>query len=345
MSDTLKRIDPDVQILHFENIKDFFEAYQESLKSKKTEGKEKKTKGEEEDINFDFSQVKLILADIDATHNIDQSLWKKFLDFLNKHQQEEGAGAHFLYTSYSKDAEFNPRKYHSNTVFNILIKPLDPIIVHQTLVLALSGDGPLNVGEIYKQDQPALIELIKDIEIERLTELGFRTKSMRPIEINKVARYFGEPFAANGFDSLFAYCYNNQEVSKNPPQFSSSFSYLGISKDQLASIRRTIQASDKKEDYLFEQDPSCSTVDESNILLFTKDKDFASHLDSFFSDKFKNVNLRQLSSTAQLLDLLPPDQRANLIEEEKEVHIFNTKEDVTIKLDDSFSTILGFLPN
>ena len=57
--------------------------------------------------------------------------------------------------------------------------------------MALTPDGPINIEDMYSQKTDSFIEIIKDINIELLTELGFRTSSNRPIEHQKIARYYG----------------------------------------------------------------------------------------------------------------------------------------------------------
>ena len=259
------------------------------------------------DLNF----LRLLIADVDATCKIDQELWQKFLHKIR--QQDSGASPsplRFLYTSFVKNEEFNPRDYHSELVYNILIKPYDPTLVEQILLLALNPPGPLKVNELYQQKQPAVVELIKDIEIDRLTELGFRTQSRRPIDINKAARYYGKIFETGAHNSVFAYCYNNYEVTKDPPQYLSSFSFLGISKEQLSAVRRTLQGSPHKTEYPFSSStPDSATGQPLSALLLTQDANFAAQLDSFIKEKFNNLNLHWYKSLAQTLHLIPPQQR------------------------------------
>jgi len=189
LKSAIKSIHNEADVFSFKDVRDFFTAYKNSLGPQDEADKNDNTV-----VRLDFSRVRLIIADVDSTHKIDQSLWQKFLKQLEKHQKEQKFPIRFFYTSYDNDGEFNPHNYHSNLVYNILIKPLDPVIVEQMISLALNKEGPLKVKDLYQQKQPTIIELIKDIEIDRLTELGFRTISKRPIELKKIARYFGELF-------------------------------------------------------------------------------------------------------------------------------------------------------
>ena len=345
LSNVLMGIAPEIEILQYLNVAEFLEAYKKSVSlpesSDSTNSDDEATNNiEEKEPIFDLSKIQLILADLEVTHKVDQNLWKRFLTYLNRLHQEGGIKARFLYTGFDTRKEFDPRDYHSDVVFNILLKPFDPIIVRQTLILALADDGPLRVDELYHHDQPATIELIKDIEIDRLTELGFRTISKRAIEINKVARYFGAPFDDGESESVFAYCYANEEVSKNPPQFLSSFSYLGIPKLQLAAIRRSIQADKDTVEYSFDDFEMGDKPSKITFLLFTRDENFVNHLTSVFEDKFSNVELLRMSSPAQLLEQLPLDCRGEF-KEAVSPRVFATDESVVIKFSASFEKILG----
>lgn len=339
LSAALNDLTPDADILHFANVGEFFETYKKSISAPVVVAEDEQDGNEEEEQNFDFSLMQLIVADIGITHKVDQALWKKFLKFLNKHHQEGESNARFIYTGFDSGKEFDPRNYHSDVVFNILIKPFDPVIVRQTLALALADDGPLRIEDLYQHDQPATIELIKDIEIDRLTELGFRTKSKRAIEINKVARYFGSPFEEGGSNSVFAYCYANQEMASDPPQFSSSFSFLGIPKAQLGAIRRAIQADPNTMEYPFPGPTEDGERQTPSMILFAQDESFGKHLVSVVDDKFSGLDFRWMNSAAELLEYLPIEQRQT-IDGATAPRVLSTDQAVLIKFDGNFKQIL-----
>jgi hypothetical protein len=346
ISDVLHKINPDIKVYKFKGIKEFFEAYKTSKLSSTTDPNPTNNPApnpnqisnlEETAINFD--NVKLIVADIEATHKVDQNLWRKFLKSLKNHEKESEHSPRFLYTSYDR-GEFDPHSYHSDVVYNILLKPLDPMIIHQILLLALKKDGPIELDELYKQEKPATIELIKDIEIERLTELGFRTKSKRPIEINKIAKYFGNPFGNSPTSSVFAYCYANYKT--NDQIYSSSFSYFGISRDKLASIRRTIQNDKTKEDFKFVNPSEENLPKNSQIIILSKDEQFISDIKRFLNDKFTNHKINNFYNTESLIQYIPPHLLKKASGETSYLPLFDIKTEIVLKFDENMEKIISF---
>lgn len=335
----IKKINPDIETKIFESLKMFFDSYKKSVNFS-SENIPKHKKNDENHEDNHFKNVKLIIADIEATYNVDQNLWKKFLDSQKNSKEKNESPPRFLYTSYDK-GEFDPYKYRSDVVYNILIKPLDDTLVEQIVSLALQPEGPLEIKTLYSQKQPGAIELIKDIEIERLTELGFRTKSRRPIEINKIARYFGDALGDRKNPSMFAYCYANYESDKKNSIYSSSFSYFGISKDQLASIRRLIQSDKSKTNYPFVKSLSKDMELSYTFIILSKNLDLVSNIQNFILDKFLNINILVFSSLDNILQQLPPSVRKKIKTENKsESKTFEKDEKVIFSFNENFSRLI-----
>ena len=215
-------------------------------------------------------------------------------------------------------------------VFNILIKPFDLVILEQYLDITLNSEDSLDVKKVFNQKNPGWVELIKDIQIDRLTELGFRTVSKRPIEVNKLGRYFGPAFGSPGEDSLFAYCYKNIPSVKGNGEYSSSFSFYGLAKDQLNSLRRFIQQSKDKTEYKFEDE----TSQELEIVHFSPNATLNSQFEQILNDKFEQIYVRHYRSLGQMLQEMNDSDLKEASKDLIRENVFESDEDVLFILDE-----------
>lgn len=333
----LKDIDKDAKFLVFSNMNQFIESYKQGMDAIKS-GKTEKPK--EESDGIDFLTLKLIVADIQLTQKIEMSLWHKFEEFTRSYQKKNGVkktSVKFLYMGYDDNGgHFLPEKYCGKGIFNLIIKPFDALLVKQYLKMALTPDGPINIEDMYSQKTDSFIEIIKDINIELLTELGFRTSSNRPIETSKIARYYGSPFEGKESDSVFAYCYANYKHATNPPTYTCSFSYLGIPLEQLNAIRRTLKLNKKTIEHHF---PSKETVLGSAIIL-SKDKELIERYSNLFHERFQCLDIFQFGSVLDLYDCLPPEKKAT-VDMGKKSELHPSNKNLVITFNKTFEKILA----
>ncbi len=302
ISQFIKEILPDTNILAYKSLANF----QMQLK-KEHVGEKSAAPTDPQPIELD--KISLIVADSEDSTRIPLPVWKKFMDLL----ASKSAGKELpklILTGYEqigshKDVE----KYIGSFVFNLLIKPFDPLLAKQIFQIALKKPGTIKPEGIFTQEGKGLVEIIKDIEMSVLTELGFRTSATREIPIGRRARYFGKCFEGPGTNSVFAYSYKNTETPKGPKNFASSFSFLGVAREQLAAIRRLINENKSKEKLPFQKNVAPK---QQQMFLFSKDGELCKKLGDLLTSKFSSVDSRCFFSLSQFVQHLPSDKLSSL---------------------------------
>lgn len=137
-------------------------------------------------------------------------------------------------TTYEKP-EFNISEFLSEKISNIIFKPFDSLILKQHLAYALSGHHPSDAKVLGSQKTTVEIEIIKDVQLIELSEVGFTTIVERDIPIGKLAKYYG-PFAGPGQQlELFAKCIS---CEKKNDKLIGVFEYVSVDPVVISGIKK-----------------------------------------------------------------------------------------------------------
>ena len=313
----LQELAPDAVVLTFHRVEEFVDFFKASLvESKKIEEEESEEEGEER-VFLNPLELQLVLLDRSEADRVEFSLWKKFTDYIeNKKSEmpsEEVLPTRMILLDRPVTGQLiDTRKYPFTDLFNVIMKPIDVELVRQVLKLALTNEDALVIEDLYSQEAEAVVEMIKDIQIDSLTELGFRTVARREIPISDKARYFGTALEGVGETSVFAYCYANYKLPDESDSYSSSFSFFGISSQQLGEIRRKITRSKNHESRpLGGENSPCSMT----AVVLSGQKELVGKYRGLIEERFLDLNVVVVPSLGGLLDFLPKPQVDEVLKE------------------------------
>jgi hypothetical protein len=122
-------------------------------------------------------------------------------------------------------------------IFNLIHQPFDPALLRQHLRLALQHEKPSSESSVHNMKTSARIEILKSIPMEGLSEVGFITRSDRPVPIKKVTKFYGKVFGWKNLISVFA---RSQEERAHPTakgERQMLLTWFGATRDQLLQIR------------------------------------------------------------------------------------------------------------
>lgn len=295
LKEALVLIDSEIEILRYLNLVKFYDALQAAAKNEQDMAS----------ISINLSHIALLIADFKVTKSVDVELWKKIVHFIRSKQDPEEIPTRLLLSAYV-DAEnkIDFEAFYDPVIFNVLVKPFDKLLLRQYLDISLNSQGKIEAKNLYGHTTKQAIEIIKDISLDRLTELGFRTYSSRPIPVGKIARYYGEVFSGPKGNSVFAYCYKNVEVKESQQKlYHSSFSFFGIAKEQLSSIRRLIQGDKKKIKLELETEENPNIRNRAIVL--SKNSATSSSVKNILQEKFSNLEVIKVPDISVLAKLLP----------------------------------------
>lgn len=141
------------------------------------------------------------------------------------------------------DHQFNANQVESRLINNIIYKPFDKLILKQHLTFALSGRHPPSEYSIYTLKISAVVEMLKDVQMKAIGDIGFVTESYRELPIGSVAKYYNELFTSDSSKSLFGVVRACVPIpGSEVPRFLCYMSYYGAQSKQISSLRKYLHA-------------------------------------------------------------------------------------------------------
>lgn len=221
INQSILEIDPQAEISHFATLNDFEHYFSEPTITKKSE------------LTLLSSQLKLCII---GFAKIPLKDWKKKLESFKVIVNKEIPLLLAVYESSLMNFKF----LQSLQVFNYLFKPFDPLILKETLFLALQQNKLAMTFEMKSQKATAYIGLLKEVELQALSELGFITLSNAPIPLFSVSRYLSPLFAVGKKQSIWAQCLISTPHPQKPGFYINKFQFYGVTKEFLSHIRKFI---------------------------------------------------------------------------------------------------------
>lgn len=318
--------DDQAKVYRFSNVKDFYRILKISMQPELADEKEMEASQKAYPL-FDFKKISIFIADIKSSEKIPLALWKKLKSQVIDLSEKAGEPIKpkILFTAHG-NSEIPLISFIDPDVLTVIIKPYDQLLLKQYIEMAfVEEEKAINMDHIFTLEKEAQVELVKDIEVERLSELGFSTISSRPIEKGKRARYFGKAFESEQGESLFAYCYACNPHPEHEGKFRCSFSFFGASREIIGAIRKRIVNTPSVEEIPF--DPPKVVPKEANVLLLAKTPEVGEQAKSRLQEKFKNFHLTWINKFADLhtiVGALPGDSKEeaiSLFPKHDEIHI------------------------
>lgn len=192
----------------------------------------------------------------------------------------------------ARDVEgFDKRNYQSDLFDNLLFKPIDMAVWHGKIDWALTGKDAMGNEELQKQKPVSPLEMLKDVEIDRLTELGFRSSSPKGLEKGKIAKYYIPSLKPLGNDyGVYATC---SSCEKQGDVYICSFSFFGLDAEKARNIRKLIQGHPKEIKLELE---NSHQVNPTGIVAISEESDLLNRMEGAIEASFQNVDLRLYES-------------------------------------------------
>ncbi len=203
--------------------------------------------------------------------------------------------------------QFKQGDIESRVINNLIYKPFDQSILEQHLRFALSSHKPVRETTVFKQELGGLkleVEMLKEVPLLNISELGFTTHSDRPIPLQSVSKYYGQFFQVGISLSVIAKCVECHKVNND---YLSKFSFFGLSNPQSDNIRRFL-AKNKSKLKLNPIVPQSNTeiknlkTDLTSFIILKTDQDNYQELSHFIKEKFIHNDVHILSFSYEELN-------------------------------------------
>jgi response regulator RpfG family c-di-GMP phosphodiesterase len=222
----LKEIDNRLNVLVFSDLEGFYKWFNELIQIN--------------DPDVKTEDLKLLIGDIKFLGPNYFSLIEKVRKLMVRRgilKAEEDLA--ILLTAFDSP-DLNHKQIESRIITNLLFKPFDLPILKQHLQIALANQKAISDFVVFSQTLNTTAEMLKDVQLEAFTELGFTTRSNRELKINDISKYYGEHFDANGKSSLLAKCISCRPHPTTPNEFETAFRYTGLSNAQIKKLRKSL---------------------------------------------------------------------------------------------------------
>ncbi len=226
----LNEIDNRLNVLVFNDLEGFYKWFNELIHNN--------------DPNIKKEDLKLLIGDIKFLGPNYFSLIEKVRKLMARRgilKREEDLA--ILLTAFDSP-DMNYRQIESRIITNLLFKPFDLPILKQHLQIALANQKAISDFVVFSQKLNATAEMLKEVQLESFTELGFTTRSNRELRINDISKYYSEHFQANGKSSLLAKCISCHPHPNNPEEFETEFRYTGLTNPQVKKLRHSLFSID-----------------------------------------------------------------------------------------------------
>src|SRR3989338_4920400 len=218
LMESLLALDAKAQIEIFPKLEDFY------IKLRSIKNSERS----------DFLAFDLYIIDLGASQLKD---WKKIFDDFVLQARPSTA---ICLTGHDQ-ASLTYKFLQQFSIYNFIFKPFDPLITKETIHLALNTKHPTQSVEMTtSQGNSAFVGIVKDIELQAISEIGFVTKSDVQIPEGSISKYLS-PLFKNGLkESVWAQCISIHDDLKSPGFYVNRFQFFRIETTALNNLRKYI---------------------------------------------------------------------------------------------------------
>lgn len=193
IAEALAKVDPKAQVISFTKSQDFL-AWMLKIQA------------HEPDVQPPVPQDRFLglITSITSWRFRDLRLIGKFKAlFVQRGFAKTEAELFVIFTSY-ESPNFRIKRYEYRSVNNVVFKPFDKVVLEQVLQIAFEGAKPLKSKVTHTQKSDAEIEMLKEIRLTAIGELGFRTVANQQIEVGSIAKYYADFLATPHHRSALA---------------------------------------------------------------------------------------------------------------------------------------------
>lgn len=261
-------------------------------------------------IKDEAHSLVLLVSKIEFFGSDQIPLLKKLRElFIRKGLCTKEDPAAVVLTTFSDSPGFAIEKLEDKIITNVICKPFDKLILEQHLIFAISGRHPPSVFSIANQKVTAIIEMLKDVQLEAMSEVGFVTRSYRKMEVGKIAKYYAEPFHSERKRSIIAVLVSCTTHPSHQKEFRCVFRFLGPNHTQISQLRR-LSRVDKDRQIPFDwlKFPlKTKVVDRKvEVILIDRDQDSSDQIKSILQRRFSNLTVHHFTEFTEFLGLLDP---------------------------------------
>ena len=193
-----------------------------------------------EDEQLTYYNFDLMVLDYNLVPAAD---WEAKLAALRSKNSVENAS--LCFTAFD-NVQVSRKHIHQLHARNIFYRPFDPLILRESLNMAMKFNTTVTPIEMKPQVTNSKVAILKEVELVSICELGFITMNERAIEKYSFSKYMSPLFKNDKKLSVWAQCILSVEMPNKPGVYINKFQFVGIESGALMHLRKHLQENKHK---------------------------------------------------------------------------------------------------
>jgi CheY-like chemotaxis protein len=211
---------------------------------------------------------------------------------------------------------FDIRLVEDRIINNIIFKPFDRLILEQHLNFAVSGRHPPASQSLYSMKTKSTIEMLKDIQMEALSEVGMLTLGKRKIKVGSVSKYYSDLFKTPKHRSIIAICQSCEPHPQWPSKYLCEFRFFSPDPVQISNFRKLNARKNAQfaehQWFKYVVRPGPPSEARVQVIVIEPEENEQAHISKMLRSSYTNVNVTFYRSPGEFLYQLDPPQKAPL---------------------------------
>lgn len=241
-----------------------------------------------------------------------------------------------VYTAFDRP-EFKVSAFEHDFVRNVIFKPFDKLILQEHLFMALVGRRPAKASLVHKMKTSVEVEMIKDIDAEIFSDIGFATRSSMDVPVGHIAKYYSQIFEGQKRNYVYARCWKTEAHPQKEGEYRCWFTFLASDPTAHGDYRRklSLRKAPEAKPKLgpIKSDPFYLAVIDANDVRRREAK-------AHFEKNVKGSRVIEFTSWEQFLMRVDP----LMAEGNQKTAAWNSEASIAMVLDPSGKQILSFDP-
>lgn len=149
-----------------------------------------------------------------------------------------------VFTAYEAP-DFQKKRFEYRSVNNVIFKPFDKLVLLQVLDIAMKGRTALKNQFAHTAKSGAEIEMLKEVLLTGIGELGFQTQAAEPLKIGAVAKYYANFLATRQHRSALAQVLSF-EKTEGKEMGTAELRFFAVDQTQSFNIQKLAQKGNSK---------------------------------------------------------------------------------------------------
>ena len=242
----------------------------------------------------------LVVAKAEFLGNRQLELLKKTEEiFVKKGISTDEDPTALIVTAFD-EPNFRIKTYEDKVISNVIYKPFDRLILIQNIANAIAGHHLVKDNVVHLQKTKAMIEMLKDVTMESISELGFTSVSDRELTVGSSSKYYANIFIGSKTRSVTAVVRKCEAHPENPQLFLTTLDFFGLEIEQISNIRKLLK--DKIKTNRKKNETIVEPARDHHFVFVEADEQFTPDIFASFERRFERIFIQKFKDLHTLIN-------------------------------------------